>query len=361
MKTTHALMLATLPAVFLAGCNLEVDNDTPANSSGDASSGDFESLMLDASTTWAFLSLDQAAEVTVNDDWDLAFNGTSVRVNPEYSASVMLAEQAEFYDADGDPLANIFTNATANSEQGHLLASYDLSSVTFETETIDAVLGRDGDNFYDYNFMTHIVSANNDAWWVVRSAEGDSFAKLNVTDVSLDNATGSLSLTADFFVQAGGDSTYATTAITWTTTVADGETDCFDFDSEASVGCSLSEGWDLKLKVDGRSLMVLTNGGVSGSGEAGIVGSMTKAEVDLEMDGTALNSRAFAQDKGDNAITRNPWYAYDLLNGHGIWPNFRVYGIQNLETESVMLVQIVNYYDAADVSRHITVRFRPAD
>lgn len=359
MKKTHALMLATLPALFLAGCNLEDDNDAPTNDSGDTSSEDFESVMLDASTTWAFLSLDQAAEVTVNDDWDLAFYKTSVRVNPERAKSVLLAEQSEFYDSEGEPIANIFTNATANSEQEHLLTNYDLTSVTFTTETTDAALGRDGENFYDYNVATRVVSENDDAWWVVRSAEGDSFAKMNVTSVSF--AGDALNLTADFFVQASGDSTYASTAVIWSATVADGEVNCFDFDSGASVDCSSSTAWDLKLKVDGHSLSVLTNGGVSGSGDAGIYGSMIEAEVDLETDGAALNSNAFVQDAGDNAITSQPWYAYALLGGHGIWPNFRVYGIQNVQTEDVTLVQIVNYYDSADVSRQITVRFRPAD
>lgn len=359
MKTTYALMLATLPALFLAGCNLEDDNDTPTNDSGDSSSEDFESVMLDASAGWAFLSLEQAAEVTVNDDWDLAFFGTSTRVNPGRVSSALLAEQGEFYDDEGDALANIFTNSTASSEQEHLFASYELSSVTFDTEATDAALGRDGSNFYDYNFMTHVVSANDDAWWVVRSAEGNSFAKLNVTNVTY--ADDSLSLSADFFVQADSDATYSNTSQAWGATVADGEEDCFDFDSGASVDCSTSLAWDLKLKVDGHSFLVLTNGGVSGIGEAGILESMTEAEAELETDGTVHNSRAFLQDKGDNAITQNAWYAYNLLNGHGIWPNFRVYGIKNLETETVTLVQLVNYYNAADESRHITVRFRSAD
>lgn len=359
MKTTHALILATLPAMFLAGCNLEDDKDTPTKGSGDSSSEDFESVLLDASTTWAFLSLDQAAEVTVDDDWDLAFNGTSVRVNPERAASALLAEQREFYDADGDALANIFTNSTASSEQEHLFASYELSSLTFETERTDPAVGRDGHNFYDYNVMTHAVSANDDAWWVVRSAGGDSFAKLNVTDVSY--ADGALSVTADFFVQANGDATYSMASESWKATVADGEENCFDFDSGVSVDCGTSLAWDLKLKVDGHSFLILTNGGVSGVGEAGILESMTEAEAELETDGTVHNSRAFLQDKGDNAITRHAWYAYNLLNGHGIWPNFRVYGIKNLETDDVTLVQLVNYYNAADESRHITVRIRPAD
>lgn len=359
MKTTHALLLATLPAFFLAGCNLENDNDSPTDDSDDALSGEFETLMLDASASWAYLSLHQAAEVMVEDDWDLAFNGTSVRVNPERAASALLAEQSEFYDADGDPLANIFTNATANSEQEHLFTGYDLSSVTFETEATDAALGRDGEHFYDYNFMTHAVSANDDVWWVVRSAESDSFAKLNVTDVSY--ADSALSLTADFYVQANGDSIFSNAAESWAATVVDGEENCFDFDSGMSVDCNNSIAWDVKLKVDGHSFLILTNGGVSGSGQAGILESMTKAEADIETDGTVFNSRAFLQDKGDNAITRHAWYAYNVLNGHGIWPNFRVYGIKNLETEDVTLVQLVNYYNAADAARHITVRLRPAD
>ncbi|WP_169579626.1 HmuY family protein [Saccharospirillum impatiens] len=315
--------------------------------------------MLDASNDWAFLSLGQAAEVTVDDEWDLAFSTTSVRVNSERAASALLADQSDFFDAEDKPVTNVFTNATANSEQEHLLASYDLASVTFSTETTDAALGRDGENFYNYNFMTHVVSANDDAWWVVRSAEGDSFAKLNVVEVSF--ASDVLSLEAEFFVQGSGDSTYSATAVNWAADVADGELDCFDFDSGTTVDCDTSTSWDLKLKIDGRSFMLLTNGGVSGSGEAGLMDAMSETGADQEVDGNELNSRAFLQDKGSNAITTQPWYAYDLLGRHGIWPNYRVYGIENLETETVMLVQLINYYNDADAGRHITVRFRAAD
>lgn len=364
MNKMHMAALLAVPVFMLAGCNLEDKSDDPNDSTGNStddndtggSSDGTGTVRIDASAGWAYLSLAGGSAVTASDDWDLAFSRTSVRVNPDRATSALIVEQADFYDNNEDPIANVFTNATANSELEHLLANHDLEAFSYEAESRDAAIGRDGANFYDYDFATHVVSANDDAWWVLRSAEGDSFAKLNVTRV--EYAAGSLELDADFFVQGSTDSTYAGTAVEWSATVADGEQSCYDFDNDATVDCATSSDWDIKLVVDGHSFLLLTNGGVSGGGDAGVYGALTSTEATAETDGSALSSYAFAEDKGANALTEHSWYAYNLTGQHGIWPNFRVYGIRNTDSEAVTLVQLINYYDDADNSGHITVRYK---
>jgi len=362
MKTNLWLALMAASTVALTGCNLE-EKDDPNNKDGNDNDGVTDStsrVQVDASsrTGWAYLDLSTGTEVTADGDWDLAFQRLAVRVNPDKNASAMLVEQADFYDADNKPVANVFLNATANSELEHLLASHDLSAASFDVETLDAAIGRDGIEFYDYDFMTHQVSANDDAWWVVRSAEGDSFAKLNPTQAGYDSDTHTLSLTADFFVQSSDASAYSETAVTWTTDVADGEASCFDFDAGAEADCATSSSWDLKLAVDGRSFRLLANSGISGAAQAGVYGALTTAEAEQETDGSALSGYVFNSDEGRNAISENDWYAYNLSGQHGIWPNYRVYGIQNTETEAVTLIQLISYYDESDTSGHITVRYQ---
>lgn len=66
-------------------------------------------------------------------------------------------------------------------------------------------------------------------------------------------------------------------------------------------------------------------------------------------------------DTGGNAITKYSRCAYSLSGQHGIWPNYRVYGLRDLATEAVTLIQLINYYNDADTSGNVTVRYRSAD
>lgn len=357
MKKATAL-LGLAAAIALAGCNdtsktptNNGSNNNNNNSNTPDETDDFRTIQLNSATGWAYLNFASGEEVAASEDWDIAVNRLSVRSNPARVELALAASQDHFYDGD-DPSVNVFTNATAGSELEHLLAQYDLSTLDFESERVDAAIGRDGTEFYNYNFMTHSVSANDDAWWVLRSGSGNAFAKLNLTDVSY--AAGSLSIEANFYVQGEGETSFDDAAETWTATVNGRE--CFDFVAAAVVSCEQSN-WDIQLKVEGHSFSLLTNGGVSGSGQAGVHGSLTQAEAEAITNGNTLITHQFIQDRGDNAVTQNSWYAYNLLGSHGIWPNYRVYVAKNPNTEAVTAFQLIGYYNEADVSGYVTVRF----
>ncbi|MCH8531238.1 MAG: hypothetical protein LAT65_10315 [Saccharospirillum sp.] len=354
MKKATAL-LGLAAAIALAGCNdTSKKPENNGNNNNDNTPGetdDFRTLQLNSATGWAYLNFASGEEVADSEDWDIAVNRLSVRSNPARVELALAASQDHFYNGD-DPSVNVFTNATAGSELEHLLALYDLSELDFESERVDAAIGRDGTEFYHYNFMTHTVSANDDAWWVLRSSGGDAFAKLNVTDVRY--AAGSLSMEADFYVQGADESSFSESAVTWTATVNGSE--CFDFVAAEVVGCDQSH-WDIQLKVEGHSFSLLTNGGISGPGQGGVHGVLTQAQVEAVTNGKSLITHQFSQDRGDNAVTQNSWYAYNLLGSHGIWPNYRVYVAKNLDTDVVTAFQLIGYYNEADVSGYVTVRF----
>ena len=385
MKTNYWIVLMAASAMSLAGCNLEEKDDTTANNDNDDSTqDDFKSVQVDAtsSTQWAYLDLSAGTEVTAGEDWDLAFKTTDVRSNPARVELALAEPQEDFFDTTGDPNVNVWTNATAGSELEHLLATYNVDDLTFTTDSVDAAIGRDGTNFYSTTMNPFSISANDDAWWLLKSAEGDSYAKVNFTTVDYNSTTHVVTLAVDFYVRGSGDNSFSSTPVTWNRDEA--SENCFDFNSASTVDCG-SDDWDVQYTSIDHSMMILVNGGYSGDGAGGLyiaddqgdndasndLHAMTQAEIDA-VDASALTDDDFTADAGASANmfysprgvysnSYNDWYAYALLGGHGIWPNYRVYALKETDTEVVTLFQIVDYYNEADEGRHITVRYRILD
>lgn len=368
MQYTKLAAPVALVLMVLAGCN-------PSSSDDDSSSLDDTTTRatIDATSTtsWSFFSFDSGTTVDESEDWDLAFSRYNVRSNADRVEMALAAPQDDFYQSNGNPSANVFTNATANSELEHILADYDVDALDFEADTLNAVIGRDGVNFFA-NIVPDVNSANDDYWWLLRSAEGDSFAKVNFTNVTYNFSSGehSTTIAADFFVQGSSDGSFSGAPVQWSETIPPGSTSCFDFDAGNIVNCS-TDVWDVQFKTINRGFFILVNGGVSGSGSAAVHQHDTNNESfaiedadinDAEFsDGSALVSQTFSSDQAQNVFTDDDWYAYALLGGHGIWPNYRVYSVKETATDKVTLFQIINYYNEADVSGHITVRYRELD
>jgi len=368
---------AAMVLVALAGCN-------PSDSADSDSASDKTNITLDASSGWAYLNLESKSEVEVTGDWDLAFYESHVRSNPNRVELALAAPQEDFFDDTGRPDANVFLNATKSSELEHFDANYEVADLTFEPDAIDAVVGRDSTNFYSGS------TANTDAWWIVKSAEGDSYAKLNFTNYSYNGGTHEITVEANFFVKGSGDSVFSSTPVTWQSHSLTTSEACFDFDSGSTVSCASST-WDVQYFSAGHVPMILLNSDYSGDGSAGLYifddksdsdasnddHAMTQTEVDA-VDVSTLASAEFSTDQEnesnmfynaypDYGETYNDWFvyagAYSSTFGagnHGIYPNFRVYAAQ-YSNDDVYLFQIINYYNEADEGKHISVRVRPLD
>lgn len=362
----------TSSALAMAGCNFESGGNSNNGSS------DLPEVEIDSTSGWTYFSFATEGEVDAADSWHLAFNTSGqrndIRSNTALVELALAAPQDDFYNSSGQGIQDVFRSATAAEEEEHLLETYD--DLSFSPDSIDATIGRDGSNFYSLVGSTY--SAESDNWWLVQSAEGDSFAKLHFTDVSYDPGNHTLTIEAEMFVKEDGG-TYGS-AVTWTSVSNDPSSHCFDFDSAQTQSCN-SATWDLQYTTVGRSsLFILTNGGFSGDESAGVyiaddggtadddsddVYAMSKTDVDNLDTSSLSNDFSSDQEAETNMFSENSWYYYsgywDGFQTHNILPNFRVYAVKDTATDEVTLFQVTSYYNEAAEGGHISLKYRTQD
>jgi len=232
-------------------------------------------IELDASAGAAYLVFDESgtSEGVSTSDFDLAFSRTSVTLGEDRQVA-LAAAQSQYYNSNGNANVSVFTNANSSDKPGKsadvLAASYDINDLSFTGDEFEAAINREGTSLVHGAASPNANVAKPENRHIVRSAEGDSFAKMSVKKYTYDfmpNHT--MSIEVDFFVQGSSEDTLSDTAVTWTATtggVAPLPASCFDFDSGSTVSCS-GNSWDVQLTGDGTFLL---NGGVSDDGEAAI-------------------------------------------------------------------------------------------
>lgn len=237
-------------------------------------------IELDASAGAAYLVFDESgtSEGVSTSDFDLAFSRTSVTLGEDRQVA-LAAAQNQYYNSNGSANVSVFTNANSSDKPGKandvLAASYDINDLSFTGDEFEAAINREGTAPVHGAASPNANVANPGNVHIIRSAEGDSFAKMSVKKYTYDfmpNHT--MSIEVDFFVQGNGDETFSDTAVTWTATTggtAPLPASCFDFDSGTAVSCSGSA-WDVQFTGDGTFLL---NGGVSGNGSAAIYYGVT--------------------------------------------------------------------------------------
>ena len=387
-----SLSALTLALAACGGGSSSSDREkTPPPATGGGGGGDqsqVRSAVLDASsqTAYTYFNLTSGQKVALTDeqaatstDWHIAFRRTNIKLNggdsgPGKVSGALLVPQDDFYDENGAYIANVFLNATADSELEHLTGSLSPAE-TLVQDKVSSVLEIPGElqngvydfGWYLYAMSNHQISENDQTAWLLRSGEGDSYARFRATSVSFSSDTG-LAATFSFDVQPAGTSQFTGTA-EFSTTVATGNEACFDFDTNQTVDCAGTR-WDLKLGVAGRSFYLRTNSGVSGSGKGGAFGPWTWDELkDFQSATTdpAGNSLSFlyTADYTGGIFVDQSWYGYGVTQqagDHKIYPNYRVYQIvtdaENAEAPQYAL-QITNYYHPETAaSGHFSLRWR---
>lgn len=126
-----------------------------------------------------------------------------------------------------------------------------------------------------------------------------------------------------------------------------------------------STAWDMAFLRTG----VQVNGGESGPGgilvhcicqNAGltdeeVIALTAEGELPEFEQTTADDIPSAATAWSATAITDEPWYRYNILGGHQIWPTFQVYLVKR--GAEVFKVQITSYYGDDGTPRQITVRY----
>ncbi|GGY80726.1 HmuY family protein [Marinobacter zhanjiangensis] len=348
VKHTTWLVPATLALVACGGGSSNSIDDDSGNNGGEA----FEEQVINAQSqdAYAYLNLDTGEMVGESGDWHMAFRRTNIQLNGGASGSgnvagALAVAQDNFYTGPGTPDNNLFLNATADAELEHLADSFPAPD-SWQTDTATTAFGSD---WYNYDFQTHTVSANPDNGWLVRSGEGDSYARVRVT--SLDYTADPITFQVEMTVQAAG-TTQLTTDRTFSGSVpAAGGDACYDFDAGQTVACAGTV-WDLKLSFGSRSLALLSNSGPSGEGDGSVMGPVAWADLSgytsatLDSNGDSL-APAYTPDQTAGVFGENSWYAYNLQGAHKLWPNYRVFLVNTDTTDDaapVYAVQVINYY-----------------
>ncbi|MDS1308673.1 MULTISPECIES: HmuY family protein [Marinobacter] len=376
----RGLGLATA-VVLLAGCGGS-DNSLGGSDETDGSA-QTKRQVVDAKSysqaTYLNLNTGATMQMTVEEaqgrtDWHLSFKRDTVQVNGGASgagnvAGAVANSQGKFYDDAGEPNFNLLVNATASSEEEALLAEYpEPGSRDWVSDSITNSFGSD---WYSYNPDGGIMNANSDNGWLVRSAEGNSYARMRMIEMDFPTRTGEgiKSFTVAFDVQVPGTDTFTQTATFTGSIGAAGGESCFDFDAGSSVDCETSASWDVKLGFAGRDIYLRSNSGTSGDGDGGVFGPFEWTVLEGYLSATIapasgedLKSR-YAADTTSGVFKATSWYAYDQAGGHLLRPNFRVYLIDTDSTDpeaSVYAVQIVGYYGDDGVSGQPIVRWTNA-
>ena len=293
-------------------------------------------------------------EAADNSVWDIAFQRTKVYLNTQSENSVgafFTDVNSEFFAANGAVVVDSFLNADADSELDDYLAisTTDIpEDDSFVGDTQESVIGA---KFYDYDITTHVVSANDDRYFIVDS--DDVYSKFRVTDLTTQGRTMS-SITFGVAVQdtLAGDTEFGAESALTINTADCTENLYIDFDLGAAL--SATDAWDI-------SLACTTIDDITGAEFDIHIAEDATALVDEDNTYAAIDSEAaqyygFTSDVTQQlAFDINPWYQYNLNAGHLLWSQYGVYLVKT--NTSTFKVQITSYYDEAGTSGNYSFRF----
>ena len=320
-----------------------------------------------------------AEEAKTSQNWHIGFRRTEIVLNGGTSGSgnvagALAAVQADFYNQE-EPNASVFLNATPEAELEHLTSTIELTDLVYQTDAFSYAVSGSGETqgtsldmgWYNYDFTTHVISANTNNMWLLKSSTGDSYARFSTQSLEYGDE---LTVTFSFDVQAKDTHQFVDNSATFTASIPNtGGKACFDFDTNRSVDCDLNENWDLQLVLQGRDFILKTNSGPSGAGRGGAFGPILISDKSTYLSGTTTAtgadiSRHYVGDSNAGIFSDQSWYAYNLEGGHKLWPNYRVYIIDTDQTDEQSTqykLQVTNYYSDTGVSGHPNIRFQDAN
>jgi hypothetical protein len=372
-----------LAALLVTACGGGGSDDPPADQDNLPQAEELTSLQIDATdpSRYVYLNLNtgQVVEVAAQSEsgpeWHIAFRRFNVKLNGGTSgdgnvAGALVGAQSDFYD-NGAPNVSRFTGATADSERSVLMAEIaEPAAGDWIRDSVTTVLrgtsATDG-GWYIFNLADGTMLPNPDRGWLLRSGEGNSYARMHMTELTFATRSGLgvQNFRFEFDVQPAGIPQFTGQAVFQGSIPPGGGEVCFDFDANQTVACS-GTAWDLKIGFLGRSFFLRTNGGVSGDGKGAAFGPFdwtdlsAYASATIGPGGTPL-AGLYVPDSSSGVFSEHPWYAYNLAGQNRLWPNYRVYLIDTDRTDDTApryVLQIIGYYSDAGISGYPQLRYR---
>ncbi|WP_293934645.1 HmuY family protein [Iodobacter sp.] len=176
----------------------------------DRASNNERTASFDASKAWVYFDLAKGAESTEAGTWHVAFNRYSMKLNSGASGAgtvaALLAKTPEgFYTADGKPVTAKFADTNNLAQTRALLTATDLLPAKAKwlsdknTSPLNPAMKGNYPEPMDagwYNYYStldsaklaglaaaHMLKANPTAATMIRSAEGNSFARMHLTEI----------------------------------------------------------------------------------------------------------------------------------------------------------------------------------
>jgi hypothetical protein len=251
MVTTNKFMRLSLLAftsIGLAACGGDDSNNSTetvaddiidTNPVSNVEETTYQTLQVNAADyeEWKYISLVNGSILELTDDaaststdWHVALRRTAVKLNggvsgPGAVVAAVADTQAEFYDSEGVANASVFTNADADIEAEALDVAYDLSILSFTSDSYEPAMT----DWYAYDFTTHQISADTSVGYLIRHADNATYSKLFIDAVSYSD------ITVRYTTQAADTSQFADSENTFSASFAEESTDlCLDLDAGES-------------------------------------------------------------------------------------------------------------------------------
>ena len=316
----------------------------------DASAGGSGADKDDPDNKFSYFSFASGAEVALEDSeaeasnaWDIAFKRNTIIVNPNNSKAALVADQADFYNADGSPVKATFLAATADSEAAEFvgITAEGIADVELKADAAKPALGS---TWYNYDIATHVISANTDNHWLIQNAEKTDVSIFHVTDITTAGRSAA-SYTVEFFnnAAASGEAFVFPASDAGTQFIADFSSSsevCYDIDLNSIVDCaSTMDSWDLRFD---SSFNIWLNGGIHGTGGASATTNPDTFAVIAAT--TEVVSYAMSKDTMSGTFTdqETTWWGYGIDDSHNLWSNYRVYAV---DADSMQYkLRVLSYY-----------------
>jgi hypothetical protein len=304
---------------------------------------------VDATTSWAFVALGEpvrtvsVADRSTSTAWDIGFFATSVMLNggaagPAGVEGHCICQNAGASNAE----VGAMTPATELAKfRAVTAAQIPAAAGAWQADSLAPVIT----GWYRYDAATRVVSAVPERSWLMRLADGTSFAKFRVVGVEGATRGHAGRVTFEYAVQSARGAPLG--ELRRRTVDLSGGRIRFDLRAGVPVG---EAAWDIAF--EGYTIRV--NGGVSGAGRAGAV--LTTTPFEQIRDASALPDRLYRGDAFGGVFVSHPWFRYNITGtDRQVWPTYDVYLVRRGGT--VYKIQLIGYYNAAGEARHVTFRY----
>ncbi len=326
-------------AVIVAACSTSDVTAPPPAIAG--------TFSVDASAGWVYFNLADSAIVNVGPSaresgaWDIAFNATNVMLN---------GGQAGPGGVLGSCICQNSLKKPTNAEWLAMTPSgmkppFDSirgtpAEAAFVSDRLTPAIG----GFYNGNGANAAVNA--DSVYFVRYSDSTGFAKVHAISIASQSTASPGRVTIEYALAGNGDAAFGPARSV--VIDATGGTRYLDLNS-GLVTASASSSWELEF--DGYAVRV--NGGASGTGKA--AATSIPGETFEAATPASTNANAYRTDVYAGVFAASRFYKYNLDGQSTISPTFDIYLIRR-GTRTYKL-QIINYYSATGISRHITFRY----